>query len=72
MRKATAAARPVKRIGVAEISVAENAPFPVKPGSRISRYVLHTEWPLARRTTPMIAKATASEPAGTATFSHHG
>ena len=30
---AAAAARPVKRIGVAEISVAESAPFPVNPAS---------------------------------------
>ena len=37
MRKAAAAARPVKRIGVAEMSVAESAPLPVNPASMIFR-----------------------------------
>ena len=72
MRNATAAARPVKRIGVAEMSVAEKAPFPVKADAKSSRYVWPGEWPLTTRMTPMIVNATTSEPAGTATFSHHG
>jgi hypothetical protein len=37
MRKATAAASPVKRIGVAEISVADSDPWPVNPASKILR-----------------------------------
>ena len=37
MRNAAAAASPVNRIGVAEMSVAERAPWPVKPASTIRR-----------------------------------
>ena len=72
IRNAAAAASPVKRIGVAETSVADSAPFPVNPASTIFRYVSTTSCPLATRTTAMIAKATASDPMGTATESHHG
>ena len=72
MRNATAAANPVKRIGVAEIRVAESAPDPVNPASTIFRYVSHGECPVSFRTTPITAKATTSEPTGTATDSHHG
>ena len=59
-------------MGVAEISVAESAPFPVKPASTIFRYVSPGECPVSARTTPMIANATTSEPTGTATDSHRG
>ncbi len=72
MRKAAAAARPVNRIGVAEISVADIAPLPVNPASTIFRYVSHGSRPVSARTIPMIANATTSEPIGTATESHHG
>ena len=72
MRKATAAASPVKRIGVAEMSVADSAPFPVKPASTIFRYVSQGSRPVSARMTPITAKATTSEPTGTATDSHHG
>ena len=72
MRKAAAAASPVKRIGVAEMSVAESAPLPVKPASIIRRYVSHGSWPVAARTTAITPKATTSDPIGTTTDSHHG
>ena len=72
MRKAAAAARPVNRIGVAEISVADIAPLPVNPASTIFRYVSQVSCPVSARTTPMIANATTSDPIGTATESHHG
>jgi len=50
----------VKRIGVAERSVADSAPLPVKPDTTSSRYVCPGSWPLATRTTAMIPKATRS------------
>ena len=72
IRKAAAAASPVKRIGVAEMSVAESAPLPVKPASIMRRYVSQGSWPVAARITAMTPKATTSDPTGTTTDSHHG
>ena len=72
MRNAAAAASPVKRIGVAEMSVAESAPLPVKPASIIRLYVSQGSWPVAASTTAITPKATRSDPMGTTTDSHHG
>jgi hypothetical protein len=72
IRKAAAAARPVKRIGVADMSVAESAPFPVKPASIMLRNVAPGACPLAARTRAMMANATTSDPIGTASESHRG
>ena len=67
IRNATAAASPVKASGVAEMSVLESAPSARNAASKSRRNVGSGAWPVAARTTAMIANATTSEPSGTAT-----
>src|SRR5262245_39905496 len=72
MRKAAAAASPVKISGVAKTRVEVRAPFARMAASNILRYVLTGLCPVAARTMAIAAKANASEPRGTATDSHRG
>src|SRR4051812_36215274 len=72
IRKAAAAARPVKASGVAAISVWPRAPGDRNAASKIWREACGASWPVASSTMPEAKKAKTIEPAGTAKSSQRG
>ena len=69
IRNATAAARPVKASGVAEMSVFVNAPSATNAASKSRLNVGSGACPVTSSTTAIARNATISEPIGTATGS---